>query len=643
MHDPAALRVAPRQLLSPLAITVALLAALVLTMLPAGSAIAATPVMPKGTQSVSIEKPAKPAQPTGPMESKGPTPRAAAPKAVIIVGPVEGLTDMYLGYGKLWADRAAAQGMDVRRIFSPYATWSAVLANIQDAKLVVYLGHGNGWPSPYGPFQENTKNGFGLNSTSGAGHNNVKYYGATMMRESIRLATNAIVVLGHACYSPGTGETWQAEPTATVAKERVDNFASGFLAIGARTYFAYYFEQTRNMVADLFTTHQTMDELFKMKGGTPTYSGFAGTNHPYYDSVRTPGARIHLDWSNGYGWYRAVAGDLSMTTDEWVGAPAGLDETAPELTRFAPVASAQTFAAAPTTRTTAPAVFTPNGDGVSDTVPVATTVSEGSYVDVVVSNPAQQIVRRFTTWVPEGTGSVTWDGKNAAAAYVPEGDYRLLATPKDPAGNVGDSASALVAARDTVKSAVASPAIFFNRDLDGLMAKSDFAVTLARSAVVTWNLTDLVGNVVAPHLDAVATEAGVHTWSWDGTRPDGTFVPDGVYWNVVTTTSAAGTYTHRFSVSHTAFRLWSAVSSAKPGVSVTFTATTAEPLSANPTITITQPGLVPYKLATTRVDAWRYKVTVKFKAGGAGVTTLKVWGRDTGTQSQASLFKFTVD
>ena len=117
MHDPAALRVAPRQLLSRTALTVALLAALMLTLLPSGAAIASTPVMPKGQQPVTIKAP-KPA--TSPAAPKGPgTPKAAPPKAVIIVGPVEGLTNTYLNYGELWADRAEAQGMDVRRVFSP--------------------------------------------------------------------------------------------------------------------------------------------------------------------------------------------------------------------------------------------------------------------------------------------------------------------------------------------------------------------------------------------------------------------------------------------------------------------------------------------------------------------------------------------
>ena len=70
-------------------------------------------------------------------------------KAVVIVGPSGSLQSSNNAAGKAIADVAASYGMDVRRIFHPYATWSKVLANIQGASIVVYLGHGNGWPSPY--------------------------------------------------------------------------------------------------------------------------------------------------------------------------------------------------------------------------------------------------------------------------------------------------------------------------------------------------------------------------------------------------------------------------------------------------------------------------------------------------------------
>ena len=53
---------------------------------------------------------------------------------------------------------------NVVRVYSPNATASKVKAAVAGASIIVYLGHGNGWPSPY-TYDPNytTKDGFGLN------------------------------------------------------------------------------------------------------------------------------------------------------------------------------------------------------------------------------------------------------------------------------------------------------------------------------------------------------------------------------------------------------------------------------------------------------------------------------------------------
>ena len=47
------------------------------------------------------------------------------------------------------------------------ATWAKVKAAAQGASVFVYLGHGNGWPSIYPPFQTLTKDGLGLDPSGG--------------------------------------------------------------------------------------------------------------------------------------------------------------------------------------------------------------------------------------------------------------------------------------------------------------------------------------------------------------------------------------------------------------------------------------------------------------------------------------------
>ena len=95
---------------------------------------------------------------------------AAGMKVVIIVGPVGSSTANYIYNAKKYAAQARSYGATVVEIYSPNATWARVKAAAQGAKVLIYLGHGNGYPSPYGAFSQYTKDGFGLNRTAGAGN-----------------------------------------------------------------------------------------------------------------------------------------------------------------------------------------------------------------------------------------------------------------------------------------------------------------------------------------------------------------------------------------------------------------------------------------------------------------------------------------
>ena len=140
-----------------------------------------------------------------------------------------------------WPSRPSQAGMDVHRVFFPHATWDNVLANIQGANLVVYMGHGYGWPSPYTKIlTESRQDGMGLNTYRRQWPNQYTYYGAAnLLEQYVHLAPNAIVFLNHLCYSAGNGEPGMATPDLDLARQRVDNMASGWLSIGARAVFAY--------------------------------------------------------------------------------------------------------------------------------------------------------------------------------------------------------------------------------------------------------------------------------------------------------------------------------------------------------------------------------------------------------------------
>jgi hypothetical protein len=248
---------------------------------------------------------------------------AAAMKVVVIVGP-SGDTENDLVRGEAFAQEAESFGMNVTRIYHPHATWDAVVAASQGANILAYFGHGNGWPSPYPPFQEKTKDGFGLDTIDGADVTNVTYYGGDQIRKKITLAPNSIVVLSHLCYSAGNGEPGMAIPDWTTAWQRVDNSAAAFLYAGARDVFAIGTGSTVPIVDGLMSTNKTMDEIFMTPGARPSaYYGFVGWDDQYADSVRMPGNQMHLDPDKIGGFERAITGDLSFNAADWRAASGG--------------------------------------------------------------------------------------------------------------------------------------------------------------------------------------------------------------------------------------------------------------------------------------------------------------------------------
>ncbi len=218
----------------------------------------------------------------------GRRPRPGDPKVVIIVGATHGATAGY----RADADRAYAEAIkytsNVVKVYSPNATWARVKAAVVDATVVIYMGHGNGWPSPYTyDAKYTTKDGFGLNATAGAGDSNNKYYGEPYV-STLDLAPGAIVMLHHLCYASGNSEPGNAEPTVTVARQRVDNYAAGFLKAGASAVLVDGHAGPERYLRDLFTTHQSLEDLWRNQSN-------ANGNVVSFPSSRTPGATVFQD------------------------------------------------------------------------------------------------------------------------------------------------------------------------------------------------------------------------------------------------------------------------------------------------------------------------------------------------------------
>jgi hypothetical protein len=241
-----------------------------------------------------------------------PEAQAATRKVVIVVGPVGSATANYKDGARKLADQARSYGASVIQVFSPRATWSRVQAAAAGANLLIYLGHGNGWPSPYAPYSVYSKDGMGLNASYDNGNSNTKYYGEYYMKR-LKLAPNAVVVLNRLCYASGNSEWGSGNPTKSTAIKRVDNYGAGFMAGNAKGVFA----------SGITSVGYVVRALFRASGSTTLGQVFwtdpsrTGTYKFGFTSVRTDGAKAIMDPYASGRYYRSVIGFLGMTVGDW--------------------------------------------------------------------------------------------------------------------------------------------------------------------------------------------------------------------------------------------------------------------------------------------------------------------------------------
>jgi flagellar hook assembly protein FlgD len=509
-------------------------------------------------------------------------------KVVIIVGAVHGSTDSYRDRGDAAYAEAKKYTPNVIKVYSPNATWSKVKSATANANVVIYMGHGNGWPSPY-TYDPNytTKDGFGLNATAGDGDYNVKYYGEPYV-DDLDLAPNAIILLHHLCYASGNSEPGKAEPTVSTAKQRATNYAAGFLRSPARAVIADGHMGAAYYLRGLFTTNQSILSLWR---NAPNYNG----NEFSFASSRNAGRTVYMDPdSPTKSFYRSLVLKPTLTTRDVTGvvADTGVDPatfvvpgrasvgafgaelladetglvagaltdgtrlklvsrpnwTAPDgvgvyevaglddesITGF--VRSTQLIprdSAAPVAVTVdaAPTTISPNGDNSFDTTSLSARFSESVDWTLRVTAADGTVVRSTS-----GTGQepvVTWAGLVDGAA-VADGTYTYTFRGQDAWQNAPEP----VARSGTVKVDTTPPALsdvaqaaeelpWFSPNGDGSRDTFGLKATTSESGKVEVGVRTDTGDLIRTFAATVAK--GAFSIPWDGRDNDGAVVPDGTY------------------------------------------------------------------------------------------------------------------
>lgn len=223
------------------------------------------------------------------------------PKVVFVVGPTGYLTDRFRTEAEAAAAVARRFTPDVTEIYSPNATWPVVREAIQGASLVVYMGHGNGWPSKYrNELFPPTQNGFGLNPTAGGDDERHQYFGEASIGGQVKLAKNAVVLLHHLCYASGNSEPGLVEGTLAQARQRVDNFAAGFIRAGAKAVIAEAYASPSHFVRSILDGDRAIDTIWRT---APT----AYRNVSAFKSTRSPGYVAQMDTETASsGFHRSI-------------------------------------------------------------------------------------------------------------------------------------------------------------------------------------------------------------------------------------------------------------------------------------------------------------------------------------------------
>ena len=509
-------------------------------------------------------------------------------KVVIIVGAVHGQTASYRDRGDAAYAEAKKYTPNVTRVYSPNATWSKVKAATTNANIVIYMGHGNGWPSPYTYDPKyTTKDGFGLNATAGNGDYNVKYYGEPYV-DDLDLAPNAIVLLHHLCYASGNSEPGKAEPSVSTARQRAMNYAAGFLRSPARAVIADGHMGAAYYLRGLFTTNQSILSLWR---NAPNYNG----NEFSFASTRNAGRTVYMDPdSPTKSFYRSLVLKPTLTTRDVTGvvADTGVDPatfvvpgrasvrpfgaelladetglvagTLPDGTRLklvsrpnwvAPdgvgvyevtgvddesitgfVRSTQLLprdSAAPVVVTVdaAPTTISPNGDDSFDTTDLSARFSETVDWTLRVTDGDGTVVRSTS-----GTGQepvVTWAGLVDGAA-VADGTYTYTFRGQDAWQNAPEP----VAKSGTVKVDTTPPALsdvaqaadelpWFSPNGDGSRDTFALKASTNESGKVEVGVRNDGGDLIRTFSATVS--AGAFSIPWDGRDNDGAVVPDGTY------------------------------------------------------------------------------------------------------------------
>ena len=251
-------------------------------------------------------------------------------KVALIVGPMGSQTAWNRQHADQIAADATALGATVAKAYSPNATYAKVRAAVAGANIVVYLGHGSGYPNPYhGSLLADRNNGWGLNTTTTNGdqdswsNHTLVYCGEKALRGQLTATDGAdqrkycgggaitpapgfVMVYIGSCYTAGGNEPQNPLATNSDARAHASYYSRPMFQLGASGYFAGH---TMGIVEDLLANPEmSYGDLFNSHVPSDVTGAYA-TSHQLVS-----GLKVWLTRQSGTPyWDYAFAGDPART------------------------------------------------------------------------------------------------------------------------------------------------------------------------------------------------------------------------------------------------------------------------------------------------------------------------------------------
>jgi hypothetical protein len=235
----------------------------------------------------------KPPVTNAPLQLAPPTVQIANLKAVLIVGPVESLTDDFIEEMKGYAKVLKECGVTCTEFYTPNNSWADIKKAAEGAQFLLYGGHGTydgvrppGWVGSFC-----LESGF------------IK--SADVIKD-LNLADGAVVMFNHACFSAGTAGGDQGDIGVNEAKRRVSMYSKPFLSKGVSAYYASSWD---NSLSDIIKA------LFAGKTFGDAYKGYCIYNESATIKAKHPDNNSADLWiSSGYN-YTFVGNSTKTLTD----------------------------------------------------------------------------------------------------------------------------------------------------------------------------------------------------------------------------------------------------------------------------------------------------------------------------------------